>query len=174
MSRLGKKNSPEHNEAIRQAQLGRKKTEAELKKISDSLLKSDRVMRGPTHYRWNVDRDDHARRAAITKLSRGFLGRALNRKFGGYKGIDDVISELGYSPRQFVDHIASLMQDGMSWENYGRGLGKWNVDHIRPISSFPEGTSLAVINALSNLRPLWAKDNFEKGGKWDGQHLRDL
>lgn len=165
MSRKGRRNSPEHNEAIRKAQLGRKKTPEELKKISEGLLRVG--MKGEKHYKWNPDRDDQARKAAMTKLSRGFIGRVLSRKLGGYKSIDDVVPELGYTPRQFVEHISSQFNDGMDWTNYGRGLGKWNVDHIRPISSFPDGTPLSVTNELTNLRPLWAEENFKKGGKWN-------
>jgi hypothetical protein len=24
----------------------------------------------------------------------------------------------------------------MTWSNYGRGLGKWSIDHITPLDSF--------------------------------------
>ena len=34
------------------------------------------------------------------------------------------------------------------------------------ISKFKEGTSVSLINALSNLQPLWAKDNLSKGNKF--------
>lgn len=76
---------------------------------------------------------------------------------------DTVIPELGWSPRQAIEHIESLFQEGMTWENHGvRG---WHIDHIRPISSFPVGTPLSVINELKNLRPLWATEKPEEGWK---------
>jgi hypothetical protein len=49
---------------------------------------------------------------------------------------------------------------GMSWAN----RSEWHIDHIKPLSLFAkEGVyDLNIINALSNLQPLWAKDNLEK------------
>jgi hypothetical protein len=58
-------------------------------------------------------------------------------------------------------HIESLFQEGMTWENHGRGNDKWHLDHIRPVCSF-EDHELHLMNRISNLRPLWQKDNFTK------------
>lgn len=48
----------------------------------------------------------------------------------------------------------------MTWENWG----EWHIDHIKPVAQFiREGiTCPKQINALSNLRPLWAHDNLSK------------
>lgn len=43
------------------------------------------------------------------------------------------------------------------------------MDHTRPVSSFPMSTTVAEINALSNLRPMWHVDNCSKGNKWKDQ-----
>lgn len=56
----------------------------------------------------------------------------------------------------------------MTWENHGRGKGKWHIDHIRPISSFPLDAPLSVINELKNLQPMWMEENVRKGKKWAG------
>jgi len=40
----------------------------------------------------------------------------------------------------------------MSWDNYG----EWHVDHIKPLISFDKNTHPSIVNALSNLQPLWA------------------
>ncbi len=68
---------------------------------------------------------------------------------------------LGYSPEQLKNSIESLFKEGMTWENYG----KWHIDHIVPLSSFIENTPVNIVNALSNLQPLWAKENLSKGNK---------
>ena len=47
----------------------------------------------------------------------------------------------------------------MSWDNYGKSNDQWSIDHSRPISSFPMTTTLAEINALENLRPMWHRKN---------------
>jgi len=49
----------------------------------------------------------------------------------------------------------------MCWDNYG----DWHIDHIIPVSYFDENTPVSVINALSNLQPLWKLDNLSKGKK---------
>ena len=55
--------------------------------------------------------------------------------------------------------------DGMSWDNYGK---KWHIDHIIPCASFdlkcPEQQKKCF--HYTNLQPLWAKDNQEKGAKY--------
>ena len=52
----------------------------------------------------------------------------------------------------------------MTWEN----RGDWHIDHIKPMSLLiKEGvTCLRIINALSNLTPLWAHDNRSKGASY--------
>ncbi|WP_407303000.1 hypothetical protein U4W14_13185 [Enterobacter hormaechei] len=80
---------------------------------------------------------------------------------------------LPYSEQQFIEHIESLWLDGMSWENYGNGKDCWSVDHKIPISHFIKTgeKGIAVINALSNLQPLWHSDNVKKGNSLpDGFH----
>jgi hypothetical protein len=59
---------------------------------------------------------------------------------------------LGYSELELKTYIESKWTDGMSWDNYG----EWHIDHIDSLSSFSVDTSLKIVNALSNLRPLWA------------------
>jgi hypothetical protein len=58
-------------------------------------------------------------------------------------------------------HIESLFQEGMTWQNHGKGNDKWHLDHIRPVCSF-EDHELHLMNHISNLRPLWQIDNFTK------------
>jgi len=57
----------------------------------------------------------------------------------------------------------------MAWENYG----KWEIDHIKPIIAFVrEGVEdLSIINALSNLQPLWVYENRSKQGKYIEENL---
>lgn len=71
---------------------------------------------------------------------------------------------LGYTADQLKSRIESGFLPGMSWENHG----EWHIDHIKPIAVFHrEGvTCPAIINALTNLQPLWAKDNLSKGDKY--------
>ncbi len=62
------------------------------------------------------------------------------------------IDLLGYSALELKEHIQSLFTEGMSWDNYG----EWHIDHIKPIISFEKTTPINIVNALSNLRPMWS------------------
>lgn len=94
-------------------------------------------------------------------ISRG-IRKSLGRHKNGYKWE----SLLGYSLEDLKSHLASLFSDGMTWENYG----DWHIDHIRPVSSFDIKDEYCqdFIDcwSLTNLQPLWAKDNLSKGSKW--------
>lgn len=102
-----------------------------------------------------------------------FLVRKYIRKMMGYidgsRKSSRSIKSLPYTPEEFVAHIEKMFLKGMTWDNHG----EWHVDHIVPISyliSHGEADP-AVINALSNLRPMWAKDNLVKGEKIVGLPL---
>lgn len=68
---------------------------------------------------------------------------------------------LGYTPEQLRLNIESKWLTGMSWENYG----EWHIDHVESIKSHIDNgvTDIKIINALTNLQPLWAFDNLSKG-----------
>lgn len=69
-------------------------------------------------------------------------------------------STIGCSMSEFRAYMERLFQPGMSWENYG----KWEVDHIRPCSSFDltDPAQQTECFHFSNLQPLWEKDNARK------------
>lgn len=75
---------------------------------------------------------------------------------------------LGCSVDAFKHYLEQKFLSGMSWHNQGNGVGKWQIDHIRPCASFdlcdPEQQKQCF--HYTNLQPLWAKDNREKGSKW--------
>lgn len=72
---------------------------------------------------------------------------------------------LGYSPAEMFVHLERQFTDGMSWENYG----EWHIDHVIPLSAFnyetPDDIDFARAWCLENLRPMWAKENMQKGSK---------
>lgn len=108
--------------------------------------------------RYAIDPSYKAATAARNMLKR-VLAAGQKKKAGRSSTL------LGYTGIQLMDYMTSLFTDGMSWENYG----EWHIDHIRPVSLFTaEGvTDPVIVNALSNLQPLWAADNFAKRNKFD-------
>jgi hypothetical protein len=82
----------------------------------------------------------------------------------GQKKEGHTIDLLGYSALDLKNHISSLFTDGMSWDNYG----EWHIDHIKRVCEFPKDTHPSVVNALSNLRPLWATTREINGIVYEG------
>ena len=77
---------------------------------------------------------------------------------------------VGYSLESLMKHLEKQFEPWMNWDNYGKGKGKWNIEHIRPISSFKFSSSIdsefKKCWALSNLQPLEAIANIRKGNKY--------
>jgi len=72
-------------------------------------------------------------------------------------------SILGCDWNTFKEHIESLFQPGMTWENYGRW--GWHYDHKIPVSSAKNEEELLKLNHYTNFQPLWAFDNLSKHNK---------
>ncbi|MDB1108077.1 hypothetical protein [Pseudomonas extremaustralis] len=107
------------------------------------------------------------RRYARMRLDPGFriakvLRQMIRRLFIDKAGIS-TFTLVGYRPEDLKRHIEGSWLEGMTWDNYG----DWHVDHVMPIKALLSAgvTDPAVINALSNLQPLWAKDNLAKGAR---------
>lgn len=87
--------------------------------------------------------------------------KALGKKKEGR-----TVDLLGYSVTHLKDHLEKNFKPGMSWNNYGNGKDKWNIDHKKPVSKFDKNTPANIVNELSNLQPMWALDNIKKGNKY--------
>lgn len=78
---------------------------------------------------------------------------------------------LGYDAAALKSHLERQFSKGMNWNNYGKGNGKWHIDHIRPQSSFTfekeSDPGFAECWALTNLRPLWGEENIRKHASRD-------
>jgi len=94
-----------------------------------------------------------------------------NIKTGIYKGFrtgDPGLWEwrVGYSLAKLRGHLQKRFEPGMSWSNYGCNDGQWQIDHIKPVSSFDfssyDDKDFKCCWSLSNLRPLWARENWAR------------
>ena len=85
---------------------------------------------------------------------------------------------LPYAIQQLKDHLEKQFESWMNWENQGKYIvnewddnntktWKWQIDHIMPQSDLPyksmEDENFKICWALSNLRPLSAKQNLIDG-----------
>ena len=74
------------------------------------------------------------------------------------------VRDLGCSVADLKAHLERQFLPGMSWENWGTGPGKWQIDHVYPLSLADltdRGQLLAACN-WQNLQPLWFEDNLRK------------
>ena len=85
----------------------------------------------------------------------------IAREMGGTSEI------IGYDPILIIGEMEKKFKPGMSWANWG----EWQIDHIRPRSSF-KMSEIKECFSLSNLQPLWKRENARKGKKWvkEGQN----
>ena len=74
---------------------------------------------------------------------------------------------LGCTIEFFKVHLESQFTEGMSWDNYGKGEGKWEVDHIVPCDYFDLTDTLQqqLCFHWTNQRPLWWRKNQQKSNK---------
>jgi hypothetical protein len=71
---------------------------------------------------------------------------------------------LGCSIPELRTHLENQFKPGMTWENYGP---VWHVDHRRPCASFnlTDREQQKACFHYSNLQPLFAKENIQKGAR---------
>ncbi len=124
---------------------------------------------GRKYYSLNRDRllsaaNDNNRtpRGKIDNAVSGGVSRGIQH---GAKNGRSSFQLLGYSLDDLMRHLECLFEPGMSWSNYG--FYGWHIDHIKPLASFnyntPDSPAFKEAWALSNLRPLWAVENWSKG-----------
>lgn len=97
-----------------------------------------------------------------TRMRHALRGRNLSKKW------QHVFNILGYSVDDLKNHLENKFTNGMTWDN----IGKWHIDHIYPESKYNylsfSDEDFKKCWALSNLQPLWAKDNIRKSNKLEG------
>lgn len=77
------------------------------------------------------------------------------------------VKEMGCSLSFLKIYLEPQFTEGMEWDNWGTGYGKWQIDHIMPLTAFDLTNKQHFILAChyGNLRPLWYEDNMRKFDK---------
>ncbi len=74
------------------------------------------------------------------------------------------VLDLGCTISEFKLYLEALWEPGMTWNNWGKGPGTWQIDHIRPMSLFDlsdRKQHLYVANFI-NMQPMWQDDHNAK------------
>lgn len=71
---------------------------------------------------------------------------------------------LGCFVEEFKNHIESQFLPEMTWANHGKGIGKWNYDHILGCNNFDLSKEQDRKDCFNykNLRPMWFEDHKNK------------
>lgn len=131
----------------------------DIKKFGGCVLKN-----GKTKYSGRCSTCMHKskRSKVFQKIYLGLKGRLRRdfKKMGYIKSKNfDII--FGMRPTQFKKYFEGLFLENMSWENYG----KWEIDHIVPLSHSNNQEEYELYTSYKNVRPLWVDENRSKGSK---------
>jgi len=114
----------------------------------------------------------------IRKTISNHIRKAIKRN-GGKKS-NSILNYLPYTINELLIHLESKFESWMSWDNWGvynsnswddndPSTWTWQIDHIIPHSKFCYSSMNSVeftkCWALSNLRPLSAKQNIMDGDR---------
>lgn len=92
-----------------------------------------------------------------TRLKKHLVGKA-----------DSTFSLVGCTMLELVSHVERQWVAGMSWVNWGRGKGKWHIDHKKPLAAFDLRVEKQQHECFhyTNLQPLWQEENIRKGDRF--------
>jgi len=83
--------------------------------------------------------------------------RAVMKK-NGFTKKSKTVEILGCNYQEFRQHIESLWEPWMNWDNYGLYNGEpnygWDIDHIVPSASAITEEDVITLNHYTNLKPL--------------------
>lgn len=145
------------------------------KRMSDPAYRKSTLekqsARGKQHRRENLEimrHRDKIRDAVRTSTPHGGINRrmrrALRKALGTAKNKSWPLL-VGYTANELRTHLERQFLPRMGWHN----MEKWHIDHIIPLANFSytstDSPDFKAAWALSNLRPLWSKENIKKSAK---------
>lgn len=137
------------------------------KKFNENNPKKVKEYRKRIYQKQKLDPQKRIKRVIGSKIS-----LALSRRGGSKNGLSSFDDILPYTVEELKNHLESLFEEGMSWDNYGKGDDCWHIDHKIPDSWFnyksPNDEEFQNSWSLKNLKPMWQKENLKKRNKYIG------
>lgn len=112
---------------------------------------------------------ERAKRDLLFKLltmNRSRMSHALRSK--GFKKSRKTEAMLGCTIPFYRRYLEERFLPGMTWENRGKGIGKWEVDHEIELWTAKSEEELIKLFHYTNTRPFWWIDNIQKSIKLRG------
>lgn len=184
-NRLWRQNNPEAAKAIDARKYERNKSKIQLRRKQYYENNKERILAQCAKYRKaNIERQRAYFKANRKRFSAAKnvwqkkkreedpqfrLRHALRTRIAKRIRSGSPVQDLGCTVAELMARFESMFEPGMTWENYGAA---WHVDHIRPLASFDllDRTQFLQACHFSNLQPLWAQDNLQKGSKYVAQN----
>lgn len=115
-----------------------------------------------------VEYKKNNKQARIAHNYRSRIGAIVQGRSSGGRMRELVGCDLG----TFIAHIESLWDEDMGWHNYGRGKGKWSLDHIIPLMWFniEDIEERKKAFHFSNTQPMWYLENSSKSDRYSGKY----
>lgn len=137
-------------------------------KNKENILKRNKIYMQNNKQKINIYRNEYQKNREKTDINYKLKNRMRLRIRLALKGVckSETTTELiGCSIDNLRIHLEKQWLPNMSWNNYGYGIDKWNVDHIIPCAYFNhkiKNERLKCHNYI-NLQPMWQIDNMKKG-----------
>jgi hypothetical protein len=95
------------------------------------------------------------------RVSKAFIYNTKSKRTKELLGCDMIFARQ-YIETQFYDKKDT--NEKMSWNNHGLGPGKWQIHHIKPISTFDLINVEEQLKAFhyTNCKPLWYEDHLDE------------
>jgi len=134
--------------------------------LSRAKLKAKRIKMGEK-YRATIKRNRTKMRATTEGMLNHRMSQSVREALKGAKRRCKWETLLGYSVAQLRTHLESQFTDEMTWEKFFGG--EIHIDHIVPRIHFkfdsPNDEAFKSCWALSNLPPLWSRQNIVAGAR---------
>lgn len=133
---------------------------------SDEIKKYSREYGKKNKHKINKRNKERWKNDVEYRIKAGLRSHFNQSIIGNYK-TGSVVEMLGMTIPKFKIYLEGKFEDWMNWNNRGLYNGKfnygWDIDHIRPLSSFDFSNPEEINKAwhYSNLQPLCSKINRE-------------
>lgn len=145
----------------------KKRTYYEKNKVEILYKKKQREVNNPEHHSKLIKKSWLKRMSNPINLLKNSLRHRTTSviTYKKFQRNTDRHSFLGISYELLIIHIERQFQKGMTWENHGRGPGKWQIDHIIPLASANTLEEVYERCHYTNLQPLWWIENLTKNAR---------
>lgn len=137
----------------------------------------DRKYRSQKNRRITRSEMDRRKRLADEKFHlienlRSYMNQSLSGKIKNPKRF---VEYLNCTYDEFKRYIESKFLPGMTWNNRGKTIDCWSIDHIVPFDYFnvEDKEEFRVAANYLNCRPVWNKENLSKGSNLP-ENYRDI